>query len=67
VGLRIPITGILLGCARAASGHAEDHLPRYRTDATVASWSSDALAVVGKQHPVMARDQFTAEGPRLSH
>jgi hypothetical protein len=33
----------------------EDHLPRYRTKATVASWSSDALAVVGKQHPVMAR------------
>jgi hypothetical protein len=33
----------------------EDHLPRYRTEATVASWSSDALAVVGKQHPVMAR------------
>ena len=33
----------------------EDHLPRYRTEATVASWSSDALAVVGKQPPVMAR------------
>jgi hypothetical protein len=33
----------------------EDHLPRYRTEATVASRSSDALAVVGKQHPVMAR------------
>jgi hypothetical protein len=32
-----------------------DHLPRYRTEATVASWSSDALAVVGKQPPVMAR------------
>ena len=30
----------------------EDHLPRYRT---VASWSSDASAVVGKQHPPMAR------------
>src|SRR5712671_1924884 len=30
-----------------------DHLPRYRTEATV--WSSDALAVVSKQHPVMAR------------
>lgn len=27
-----------------------DHLPRYRTEATVASWSSDALAVVSKQH-----------------
>jgi hypothetical protein len=26
----------------------EDHLPRYRTEATVASWSSDASAVVGK-------------------
>jgi hypothetical protein len=33
----------------------EDHLPRYRTDATVASRSSDASAVLGKQHPVMAR------------
>jgi hypothetical protein len=33
----------------------EDHLPRYRTEATVASRSSDALAVVSKQHPVMAR------------
>jgi hypothetical protein len=33
----------------------EDHLPRYRTEATVASWSSDALAVIGEQHPVMAR------------
>jgi hypothetical protein len=33
----------------------EDHLPRYRTEATVASWSPDALAVVSKQHPVMAR------------
>jgi hypothetical protein len=28
----------------------EDHRPRYRTKATVASWSSDALAVVSKQH-----------------
>jgi hypothetical protein len=27
----------------------EDHLPRYRTEATVASWSSDALAVIGQQ------------------
>src|SRR5450756_482229 len=33
----------------------EDRLPRYRTEATVASLSSDALAVVGKQHPVMVR------------
>src|SRR6202166_4354415 len=33
----------------------EDHLPRYRTEATVASWSSDALAGVSKQHPVMVR------------
>src|SRR3979411_2714392 len=33
----------------------EDHLPRYRTEAAVASWPSDALAVVSKQHPVMAR------------
>jgi hypothetical protein len=33
----------------------EDHLPRYRTEATVESWSSDALAVIGEQHPPMAR------------
>lgn len=33
----------------------EDHLPRYRTQATVASWSSDALVVVGKQPPVLPR------------
>jgi hypothetical protein len=33
----------------------EDHLPRYRTEATVASWSSDTLTVGGKQQPVMAR------------
>jgi hypothetical protein len=33
----------------------EDHLPRYRTEKPVASWSSDASAVVGKQHPVKAR------------
>jgi hypothetical protein len=33
----------------------EGQLPRYRTEATVASWSSNALAAVGKQHTVMAR------------
>ncbi|MES2193284.1 MAG: hypothetical protein V4517_02615 [Pseudomonadota bacterium] len=33
----------------------EDHLPRYRTEATVASWSPGAPAVVGKQPPVVAR------------
>jgi hypothetical protein len=33
----------------------EDHLPRYRTEVTLASWSSNALAVVSKQHPVIAR------------
>jgi hypothetical protein len=33
----------------------EDHLPRHRTEATVASWSSDAVAVVGKQNLVAAR------------
>jgi hypothetical protein len=33
----------------------EDHLPRYRTEAAVASWSSDAPAVVSKLPPVMAR------------
>jgi hypothetical protein len=29
----------------------EDHLPRYRTDAVVASFSSDAFAVAGRRHP----------------
>jgi hypothetical protein len=33
----------------------EDYLPRYRTETTVASRSSNALAVVSKQHPVKAR------------
>jgi hypothetical protein len=33
----------------------EDQLPRYRTETTVASWSPGVSAVVGKQHPVMAR------------
>jgi hypothetical protein len=33
----------------------EDQLPRYRTEATVVSWSPDPLAVVGKQHATMAR------------
>ena len=41
--------------ALCVSCSLEDHLPRYRTEATVASRSPDALAVVGKQHPVMAR------------
>jgi len=30
-------------------------LPRYRTEATLASWSSNGLTVVSKQHPVGAR------------
>jgi hypothetical protein len=33
----------------------EDQLPRYRTQATVASPAPDATAVVGSQHPVMWR------------
>jgi len=34
----------------------ENHLPRYRSEATVANRSSNGLAVAGKQqHPVMAR------------
>jgi hypothetical protein len=32
-----------------------DHLPRYRSEATVASRSSDASTVVSAQHPVMTR------------
>jgi hypothetical protein len=35
-----------------------DHLPRYRTEAIVASSSWDVLAVVGKPHPVVARTAF---------
>jgi hypothetical protein len=31
----------------------EDHLPRYRTQAAAASWSSAALAVTVKQHSIM--------------
>jgi hypothetical protein len=33
----------------------EDHLPRYRAEATVVSWSPGAPAVAGKPHSVMAR------------
>jgi hypothetical protein len=29
----------------------EDHLPRYRTEAVVASFSSEAFAVAGRRHP----------------
>jgi hypothetical protein len=36
----------------------EDHLPRYRTEARVASWSSDAQAGASKQPPAMARHSF---------
>jgi hypothetical protein len=32
----------------------EDHLPRYRTEAAVVSWSSDAVAGVSQQHPAHA-------------
>lgn len=32
-----------------------DDLPRYRTEATLASWSSNALTIVSNQPPVMAR------------
>jgi hypothetical protein len=38
----------------------EDHIPRHRTA------TSDAVVVVSKEHPVMARDQFIREAPRLS-
>jgi hypothetical protein len=44
----------------------EDHLLRHRTEATVASRSSDALAAVSREHPAVARSQFTGEGPRPS-
>jgi hypothetical protein len=37
-----------------------DHLSRHRTEATVASWSSDASAVVSRPHPVMARHSVEA-------
>jgi len=36
----------------------EDRLPRYRTEARVASWSSDALAAASKQPPAMVRHSF---------
>jgi hypothetical protein len=36
----------------------EDHLPRYRIEATVASGSSNALAVVGNRPPIIARPGF---------
>jgi hypothetical protein len=42
----------------------EDHLPRYRTEATVASWSSDTLPVVGK--PLGAEHVATGMPRRLS-
>ena len=29
----------------------QDHLPRYRTEATVGSWLANALAIVGKSTP----------------
>jgi len=44
--------------ALCVSCSLEDHLPRYRTEATVASRLPDALTVVGKQPPVMARDSL---------
>jgi len=34
----------------------EDHLPRYRAEPTVASWSSNALAVVSKQSAETPKD-----------
>jgi hypothetical protein len=37
----------------------ENHLPRYRTEATVASWSSDA-SVDSRQPPATARQQRSA-------
>src|SRR4030081_115049 len=36
----------------------EDHLPRHRTEAAIASWSSNVSPAVGKQHPAMARPGF---------
>src|SRR5712672_744514 len=36
----------------------EDHLPRYRTEKPIASWSSDALAGASKQPPAMTRHSF---------
>ena len=42
-----------------------DNLPRYRTEAVVASSSSDALAVIGKPHTAMARHGVQARAARL--
>lgn len=36
----------------------ENHLPRYRTEARVASWSSEVLTAVSKQQPVTAPHGF---------
>jgi len=36
----------------------EDHLPRYRPEATVASWSRGAPAAAGRQHAAMARQAY---------
>src|SRR3982074_1691910 len=36
----------------------EDHLRRYRPEAPAAGWWWEALAVVGKPHPVMARQSL---------
>jgi hypothetical protein len=44
----------------------KDQLPRYRTEATVASWSSDALTVVSKQRPAVARHSVPARTPEDS-
>jgi hypothetical protein len=41
----------------------EDHLPRYRTEATVASWPSGTLAALGRHHPAMARHGVCARTP----
>lgn len=41
----------------------EDHLPQYRTEASVISWSSNASAVVGEQSALVAAYSLPAHTP----
>jgi hypothetical protein len=43
----------------------EDHLPRYRPELTVASWSRDASAAIGRQYPAMARRAYDSHEDSL--
>jgi len=51
-------TAVWASLALCVCSSLGDQLPRYRTDATVASRPSDAPAVVGKPQPVLAGHSF---------